>query len=101
MNGDKMCDPRLVPVAKETIAWQWQASVWALLNACLTVLSPALAYALTHYDASCSECVALTGAQKAELSALWVRMLCCAALQAAAAALALLLPCRRPWVRTP
>ncbi|VAI12732.1 unnamed protein product [Triticum turgidum subsp. durum] len=44
-------------------------------------------------------CVLWTDAQAADDSALWFGMLCCALLQAAAAALALHLPCRRRWVR--
>ncbi|XP_020174092.1 uncharacterized protein [Aegilops tauschii subsp. strangulata] len=43
-------------------------------------------------------CVQWTDAQAAENSALWFGMLCCALLQAAAAALARHLPCRDRWV---
>ncbi|KAF7063284.1 hypothetical protein CFC21_069811 [Triticum aestivum] len=44
-------------------------------------------------------CVQWTDAQAADDSTLWFGMLCCALLQAAAAALALHLPCHRRWAR--
>lgn len=83
--------------AKKPIPAAVQRAIdWALVTACFPFVSLAFAYALVRYDVSCSECVvALTDAQNAEVGALWFGMLCCAVLQAAAAALALLLPCGR------
>ncbi|KAF7056704.1 hypothetical protein CFC21_064084 [Triticum aestivum] len=72
-----------------------RASQWALVNASFHLFSffavrPSAAYAVAGYEATCSECVALTD----KLSGLWLVMLWCAAAQAAAAGLALMLPCR-------
>ncbi|XP_037430803.1 uncharacterized protein LOC119296885 [Triticum dicoccoides] len=64
-----------------------RAMDWALVTACFPFVSLAFAYALVRYDVSCSE--------NTEVGALWFGILCCAVLQAAAAALALLLPCGR------
>ncbi|VAI49898.1 uncharacterized protein [Triticum aestivum] len=78
-----------------------RASVTALVTACVTVVAYALAtaaeYALDRYHL-CSQasfllrCVSVTAA---EWRALWLAMLCCTVLEAAVAALALRLPCRR------
>ncbi|KAF7091272.1 hypothetical protein CFC21_093881 [Triticum aestivum] len=81
-----------------------RASVTALVTACITVVAYALAtaaqYALGCYHL-CSQaffllrCVRVTAAAAAEWRTLWLAMLCCAVLQAAVAALARRLPCRR------
>ncbi|XP_037444897.1 uncharacterized protein LOC119314256 [Triticum dicoccoides] len=81
-----------------------RASVTALVTACVTVVAYALAtaaeYALDRYHL-CSQasfllrCVSVTAAAAAEWRALWLAMLCCTVLEAAVAALALRLPCRR------
>ncbi|XBI59485.1 hypothetical protein VPH35_040537 [Triticum aestivum] len=71
---------------------------FTLLRACAT------AFGLYHL--TCSEatlvlrcaCVELTGTKAAFFSALWIGILCCTASQAAAAALALLLPRRHSRV---
>lgn len=84
-----------------------QARVRALVIACATVVAYALAhaveYALDRYNVCCCQsqfsfvlrCIELTAAAAAERRALWLGILGCAVLQAAVAALALRLPCRR------
>lgn len=105
MDGKKIRDPLLVTVAKHTIpAAVQRASGWALFTACGTLVSLAWAHAVVYALGQSSfvlRCVQWTDAEAADASALWLGMLCCALLQAAAAALALALqlPCRRRWVR--
>ncbi|KAM3224711.1 hypothetical protein ACQJBY_057844 [Aegilops geniculata] len=84
-----------------------RASVTALVTACVTVVAYALAtaaeYAPDRYHLCSSQsqasfilpCVRVTAAAAAEWRTLWLAMLCCAVLEAAVAALALRLPCRR------
>ncbi|KAM3277120.1 hypothetical protein ACQJBY_045124 [Aegilops geniculata] len=78
---------------------------WALINAFSVVFGPAGGYIADYLHVSCSKssfilpCIELTDAEEARLVALCIGMLCCAPSQAAAAALALLLPRRRPWAR--
>ncbi|KAF7086082.1 hypothetical protein CFC21_089426 [Triticum aestivum] len=81
-----------------------RASVTALVTACVTVVAYAVAtaaqYAIGRHHL-CSQaffllrCVRVTAAAADEWRALWLAMLCCAVLEAAVAALALRLPCRR------
>ncbi|XP_037487669.1 uncharacterized protein LOC119366091 [Triticum dicoccoides] len=93
----EMLLPRPVTVAKKKIPGSvWLVCGWALLSAC--------AIALGHYDLPCRQatfvlrcgCVELTDTKAACLSALWIGALLCTASQAAAAALALLLPRLHP-----
>ncbi|XBI78226.1 hypothetical protein VPH35_087954 [Triticum aestivum] len=85
----------------------WLVSAWTLSTACLFLLTSALVETLDHFDVDipCSpswwsvlRCVELTDAGAAKVaaagSAMRIGMLWRAAPQAAAAALALLLPCR-------
>ncbi|KAF6996592.1 hypothetical protein CFC21_012911 [Triticum aestivum] len=96
-----------VTVAKKTprpdhVRW---VSAWALFTASVFAFSfavgSAIAYALDHFHVACSQssfflrCDQLTDAAEAVVNALGTGMLCCAALQAAAAVLALRLRCRR------
>lgn len=95
--------PHLLPVAvaKKTprpdlVRW---VSAWALFTAGVFAFSfavgSAIAYALDHFHVACSQssfflrCDQLTDAAEAVVNALGTGMLCCAALQAAAAVLAL------------
>ncbi|XP_044977164.1 uncharacterized protein LOC123444499 [Hordeum vulgare subsp. vulgare] len=80
----------------------WLVCGWALINA----FSIVFATAVGHYiHLSCSQssfilpCIELTAAEEAWLTALGIGMLCCAPSEAAAAALALLLPCLRRRAR--
>ncbi|KAF7063297.1 hypothetical protein CFC21_069824 [Triticum aestivum] len=94
MDGNK----KLVTAAEKTIpATVQRASRWALYNACFTV-GHAVTYALLQ-SSFALRCVQWTDAKAAQESALCLWMLRCAVLQAAAAALALHLSCRRRWVR--
>ncbi|KAM3332737.1 hypothetical protein ACQJBY_028099 [Aegilops geniculata] len=75
---------------------------WALIN----TFSTAVSYVADDYiPVSCSQssfilpCIELTDAEEARVIALCIGILCCAPLQAAAAALALLLPCGRRLAR--
>ncbi|KAF7085229.1 hypothetical protein CFC21_088694 [Triticum aestivum] len=115
MDGELLPVSASATVAKKTLAARLfqdhvlLLSAWALFTAFVLVVSCALgyaiAYALDHFHVPCSQasfflrCHKPTDAEAAEVTALVIGMLCCATLQAAAAALALLLPCRRPWVR--
>lgn len=79
-------------------------STWVIFTAFAFVVNYAIGYAFDHYHAPCSQgfflrCNRLTDAEAAEETAIVIGMMCCAALQAAAAALSLRLPCRRPWAR--
>ncbi|KAM3253866.1 hypothetical protein ACQJBY_047766 [Aegilops geniculata] len=81
-----------------------EVSEWVLVTAFAFVFSFGLAYALELFHVQCSQssfflrCGLLTDAEEAVMNALGIGMLCCVALQAAAAALALRLQCRRRWV---
>ncbi|VAH80116.1 unnamed protein product [Triticum turgidum subsp. durum] len=75
---------------------------WALIN----TFSTAVSYVAADYiPVSCSQssfilpCIELTSAEEARVIALCIGILSCAPLQAVAAALALLLPCRRRSAR--
>ncbi|VAI12746.1 unnamed protein product [Triticum turgidum subsp. durum] len=105
--------PHLLPVtvAKKTPRPNVvrEVSEWVLVTAFsfafALVFSFGLAYALELFHVQCSQsslflrCGLLTDAEEAVMNALGIGMLCCVALQAAAAALALRLQCRRRWVR--
>ena len=80
-----------------------QVSEWALLTAALAANYP-ISYAVGHYLIPCVQssflrCDQPTDADPAEKTTLWIRVLCCATLQAAAAVLALRLPRHRRWLR--
>ncbi|CAL4958351.1 unnamed protein product [Urochloa decumbens] len=103
--ADKTAHLLPVPLAKEEEAAAHLPdarfiSVWALI----TAFAYALVYTLNRYDtAPCHPkhpCAALTEAVVALVNALWNGMMWFAAPQAAAAALELLLPCRRRWMWT-
>ncbi|OEL12720.1 hypothetical protein BAE44_0026263 [Dichanthelium oligosanthes] len=78
---------------------------WALVAAFALVASLAVDYALAYFHVPCSpssvflRCVRLTRAEAAEGIALRTWMLWCTGAQVAAAALALLLPCRHRGAR--
>ncbi|XP_037417949.1 uncharacterized protein LOC119281557 [Triticum dicoccoides] len=78
---------------------------WALLNAFATVCGVASGYIAEYIHVSCSQssfilpCIELTDEEAARLIALCVGILCCPPSQAAAVALALLLPCQRRRAR--
>ncbi|KAM3271733.1 hypothetical protein ACQJBY_042123 [Aegilops geniculata] len=103
MDGSKT--PHLLPV---TVAKNpprpdvvRQVCEWVLLTAGVFVFSFGLGYALELFHVPCSQssfflrCGLLTDAEEAMANALGIGMLCCVALQAAAAVLALRLQCRR------
>ncbi|CAL4977988.1 unnamed protein product [Urochloa decumbens] len=105
--ADKMAHLPPVSLAKEEEAAAHLPaarfiSVWALI----TSFAYALVYTLNRYDtAPCHpqtpvQCAVLTEAVVALVNALWNGMMWFAAPQAAAAALELLLPCRRRWMWT-
>ncbi|KAM3299885.1 hypothetical protein ACQJBY_041063 [Aegilops geniculata] len=73
------------------------ASAWALANASIFIVSYALSSAIVPAlcQLPCCDLCREDAMERALLIGLW----CCVALQAAAAALALLLPCRRHWIR--
>ncbi|CAO2204600.1 unnamed protein product [Urochloa humidicola] len=96
--ADKMAHlPPVSFVKKEEAAGPFPAvqfvSVWALF----TSFAYALVYTVNRIDTTpCDPCrLVLTDAEAAKVDALWNGMAWYAAPQAAAAALALLLPCRR------
>ncbi|KAM3271735.1 hypothetical protein ACQJBY_042124 [Aegilops geniculata] len=82
-----------------------RVSAWVLLTAGVFVFSFGLGYALELFHVPCSQssfflrCDQLTDAEEAVANALGTVMMCCVALQAVAAVLALRLQCRRRWVR--
>nr|XP_020185853.2 uncharacterized protein LOC109771567 [Aegilops tauschii subsp. strangulata] len=73
------------------------ASAWALVNASIFIVSYGLSSAIVPALCQLPWCDLCRedAMERALLIGLW----CCVALQAAAAALALLLPCRRHWIR--
>ncbi|XP_037437629.1 uncharacterized protein LOC119305124 [Triticum dicoccoides] len=93
MDGSKTPHLPPVTVAKKTPRPDVVREVneWVLVTAGIFVFSFGLAYALVLFHVPCS--------QEAVMNALGIGMLCCVALQAAAAVLALRLQCRRRWVR--
>ncbi|XP_044977165.1 uncharacterized protein LOC123444501 [Hordeum vulgare subsp. vulgare] len=106
MSMDGKTTPHLLPLSLSEAKKKIRDAVplvcgWVLLSAFTNAGGYAADYIAHYYHFVCSQssfilpCIQMTEAEIARDSAVRIGMLCCAPSQAAAAALALLLPCRR------